>query len=137
MYLSKESLKELYSKMAALYSGADIESQGGTQFVSEIKYFLATDEFQKSKKRACYTQEKNDRDFFVKCVGNVVQISNPTSSLSFDTKNFSQNIGQSKDFDVGSNFFSANAVKNSTTSISSLDFFFFSQLLLTDFSFRN
>ena len=122
MYLSKESLKKLYSKMSSLYSGTDIESQGGTQFVSEIKYFLATDEFQKSKERACNTQEKTDKDFFVKCVGNVVQISNPIFSYSLDTKNFSQSIGQSKDFDVGSNFFSANAVKNSITSIKPLDF---------------
>ena len=122
MYLSKESLKTLYSKMSSLYSGTDIESQGGTQFVSEIKYFLATDEFQKSKERACNTQEKTDKDFFVKCVGNVVQISNPIFSYSLDTKNFSQSIGQSKDFDVGSNFFSANAVKNSITSIKPLDF---------------
>ena len=122
MYLSKESLKTLYSKMSSLYSGTDIESQGGTQFVSEIKYFLAMDEFQKSKERACNTQEKTDKDFFVKCVGNVVQISNPIFSYSLDTKNFSQSIGQSKDFDVGSNFFSANAVKNSITSIKPLDF---------------
>jgi hypothetical protein len=122
MYLSIESLKTLYSKMATLYSGTDIESQGGTQFVSEIKYFLAADEFQKLKKHACNTQEKVDKDFFVKCVGNVVQISNPISPHSLDTKNFSQSIGQSKDFDVGSNFFSANAVKNSITSIKPLDF---------------
>lgn len=108
--------------MSSLYSGTDIESQGGTQFVSEIKYFLAMDEFQKSKERACNTQEKTDKDFFVKCVGNVVQISNPIFSYSLDTKNFSQSIGQSKDFDVGSNFFSANAVKNSITSIKPLDF---------------
>ena len=116
MYLSKDSLKKLYSKMASLYSGNDIESQGGTQFVSEIKYFLATDEFQKVKGEACDTQNKNDKDIFVENVGHVVQISNPASSISLDTKNFSQSLGQSKDFDVGSNFFSANAVKNSLTS---------------------
>ena len=122
MYLSKDSLKKLYSKMASLYSGNDIESQGGTQFVSEIKYFLATDEFQKVKGEACDTQNKNDKDIFVENVGHVVQISNPASSISLDTKNFSQSLGQSKDFDVGSNFFSANAVKNSLTSRNPLDF---------------
>jgi hypothetical protein len=96
--------------MASLYSGNDIESQGGTQFVSEIKYFLATDEFQKTKNHFCNTQNKSDKDTFVELVGRVVQISNPVSSISLDTKNFSQSLGQSKDYDVGSNFFSANAV---------------------------
>lgn len=108
--------------MASLYSGNDIESQGGTQFVSEIKYFLATDEFQKTKNRVCNVQNKNDKDFFIECVGHVVQISNPVSFTSLDTKNFSQSLGQSKDYDVGSNFFSANAVKNSLTSRNPLDF---------------
>ena len=122
MYLSKDSLKKLYSKMASLYSGNDIEAQGGTQFVSEIKYFLATDEFQKTKNRFCNTQDKSDKDAFVELVGHVVQISNPVSSISLDTKNFSQSLGQSKDYDVGSNFFSANAVKNSLTSRTPLDF---------------
>ena len=122
MYLSKDSLKKLYSKMASLYSGNDIESQGGTQFVSEIKYFLATDEFQKTKNHFCNTQNKSDKDTFVELVGRVVQISNPVSSISLDTKNFSQSLGQSKDYDVGSNFFSANAVKNSLTSRTPLDF---------------
>lgn len=122
MYLSKDSLKKLYSKMASLYSGNDIESQGGTQFVSEIKYFLATDEFQKTKNHFCNTQNKSDKDTFVELVGRVVRISNPVSSISLDTKNFSQSLGQSKDYDVGSNFFSANAVKNSLTSRTPLDF---------------
>ena len=122
MYLSKDSLKKLYSKMASLYSGNDIESQGGTQFVSEIKYFLATDEFQKTKNHFCNTQNKSDKDTFVELVGRVVQISNPVSSISLDTKNFSQSLGQSKDYDVGSNFFSANAVKNSLTSRTPLNF---------------
>ena len=122
MYLSKDSLKKLYFKMASLYSGNDIESQGGTQFVSEVKYFLATDEFQKTKNRFCNTQNKSDKDTFVELVGRVVQISNPASSISLDTKNFSKNLGQSKDYDVGSNFFSANAVKNSLTSRTPLDF---------------
>ncbi|MBQ3838334.1 MAG: AAA family ATPase [Fibrobacter sp.] len=108
--------------MASLYSGNDIESQGGTQFVSEIKYFLATDEFQKTKNHFCNTQNKSDKDTFVELVGRVVQISNPVSSISLDTKNFSQSLGQSKDYDVGSNFFSANAVKNSLTSRTPLDF---------------
>jgi len=52
MYFSKTSLKELYSKMSTLYSGEDIEAQGGTQFVSEMKYFLAMDEFYFSNKKS-------------------------------------------------------------------------------------
>ena len=75
MYLSKDSLKKLYSKMASLYSGNDIESQGGTQFVSEIKYFLATDEFQKTK--------NHFYKVFKKCFGKIT-IPNEINQISVE-----------------------------------------------------
>ena len=38
MYLSKESIINLFFQMNFLYSGEDIQKQGGTQFFSELKY---------------------------------------------------------------------------------------------------
>lgn len=102
--------------MASLYPREDIEAQGGTQFASELKYFLAMDEFYNTKKSACNSREKTDRDLFTECVGHIVLLSDPKSTEKFYTKNFSKSFGQSTDFDIGSNFFSANAVSKSLTS---------------------
>lgn len=108
MYFSKESVIALYKKLSNLYPKDDIEQQGGTQFVSEIKYFLATDYFKKQKGKACDVNIKDDKEFFVLSVGKTVLLSDDGTFLA--TKNFSNSVGDSKDFDVGSNFFSANAV---------------------------
>ncbi|MCI7437389.1 MAG: hypothetical protein MSH22_12495, partial [Spirochaetia bacterium] len=114
MYFSKDFLSELYKKLSSLYSGNDIEAQGGTQFVSELKYFLAMDYFKKQKGKPCDSNLKNDKDFFVLSVGKIVLLSDDGSFLA--TKNFSNSIGDARDFDVGSNFFSANAVAKSKIS---------------------
>lgn len=113
MYFAKDFLLVLYRKLSSLYSGNDIEAQGGTQFVSELKYFLATDEFKKKTSRPCDSQVKEDKDLFIKCVGSVVFLSKTDSGLLFCTKNFSNSVGESKDYDVGSNFFSVNTVRTS------------------------
>ena len=65
MYFSKESILSLYRRLSSLYPKDDIEQQGGTQFASEIKYFLAADYFKKQKGKSCDTQIKDDKDFFV------------------------------------------------------------------------
>ena len=104
----------MYKKLSSLYSGNDIEAQGGTQFVSELKYFLATDYFKKQKGKACDTNLKDDKDFFVSSVGKIVLLAGDGSFLA--TKNFANSIGEARDFDVGSNFFSANAVAKSKIS---------------------
>lgn len=114
MYFSKEFLLDLYKKLSSLYSGNDIEAQGGTQFVSELKYFLATDYFKKQKGKACDTNLKDDKDFFVSSVGKIVLLAEDGSFLA--TKNFANSVGEARDFDVGSNFFSANAVAKSKIS---------------------
>lgn len=114
MYFSKESVLALYRSLSTLYPKDDIEQQGGTQFVSEIKYFLAADHFKKQKGKSCDTQKKDDKDFFVQSVGMIVLLSENGSCLA--TKNFSKSIGDARDFDVGSNFFSANAVAKSRIS---------------------
>lgn len=122
MYFTKTSLKELYLKMSTLYSGEDIEAQGGTQFVSEMKYFLAMDEFYFFNKKACDTNINSDRNKFIEYVGNIVLLSDPEIPNRFYTKNFSKNFGNNSDFDIGSNFFSVNAVKNSKTSNEPISF---------------
>ena len=118
MYLSKESVINLFFQMNFLYSGEDIQKQGGTQFYSELKYFLALDEFITSEKRPCNTKDKDDKQKFINNVGHVVQLSSPTAETSLDAKNFFDSFGQNKDFDVGSNFFSAGAVNKSLKSTS-------------------
>ena len=114
MYFSKEFLLNLYIKLSSLYSGNDIEAQGGTQFVSELKYFLAMDYFKKQKGKTCDTNLKEDKDFFVSSVGKIVLLADDGSFLA--TKNFANSIGEARDFDVGSNFFSANTVAKSKIS---------------------
>lgn len=114
MYFSKESVLSLYGKLSSLYPKDDIEQQGGTQFVSEIKYFLATDYFKRQKGKSCDTQIKDDKDFFVLSVGKIVLLSEDGNYLA--TKNFAKSVGDARDFDVGSNFFSANAVAKSRIS---------------------
>lgn len=122
MYLSKESIINLFFQMNFLYSGEDIQKQGGTQFFSELKYFLALDEFVKSEQRPCDTRNKDDKQKFVANVGHFVQLSDPNADDSLDAKNFFDSFGQNRDFDVGSNFFSAGAVNKSLTSTTPLPF---------------
>lgn len=114
MYFSKEFLIALYKKLSSLYPKDDIEQQGGTQFASELKYFLATDYFKKHKGKPCDTNIKDDKDFFVLSVGKIVLLSDNGNYLA--TKNFAKSVGYARDFDVGSNFFSANAVAKSKIS---------------------
>ena len=111
MYFSKESVLTLYGSLSSLYPKDDIEQQGGTQFASEIKYFLATDYFKRQKGKPCDTRIKDDKEFFVHSVGKVVLLSDNGNYLA--TKNFAKSVGDARDFDVGSNFFSANAVAKS------------------------
>ncbi|MDO5774926.1 MAG: AAA family ATPase [Spirochaetales bacterium] len=122
MYFEKSFLLDLYKMLSSLYHGVDIEAQGGTQFVSELKYFFAADEFKKKMNRACDTQVKSDKDLFIKCVGSMVYLSAENSELLFFTKNFANSFGESKDYNVGSNFFSVNVVKTSMHSDLSLRF---------------
>ena len=60
MYFSKESILSLYRRLSSLYPKDDIEQQGGTQFASELKYFLATDYFKKQKGKPCDANIKDD-----------------------------------------------------------------------------
>ena len=102
MYFSKEFLIALYKKLSSLYPKDDIEQQGGTQFASELKYFLATDYFKKHKGKPCDANIKDDKDFFVLSVGKIVLLSDNGNCLA--TKNFAKSVGDARDFDVGTIF---------------------------------
>lgn len=115
MYLSKNSVISLFFQMRFLYFEKDIRKQGGTQFFSELRYFLALDEFVSAEKRNCNTADKDDKQKFIKYVGHVVQLSDSDEKESCDTKNFFDSFGNNDDFDVGSNFFST-VVKGSENS---------------------
>lgn len=109
MYFSKDFLIELYSKMQSLYTGIDINAQGGTQYCSEIKYFLATDKFIKLDNKKIDYSNNEDKKKFCEYVGDVVLLGKKTDSLF--TKNFANSVekhSNSMDFHIGSNFFSTN-----------------------------
>lgn len=109
MYFSKDFLIELYSKMQTLYTGTDINAQGGTQYCSEIKYFLATDKFIKLDNKKIDYSNNEDKKKFCEYVGDVVLLGKKADSLF--TKNFANSVerySNSSDFHIGSNFFSTN-----------------------------
>ena len=110
MYLSKQSLMCLFFQMRFLYSKERVQDQGGTQFFSELKYFMALDEFTKSQERPCNTNNRDDKQLFISNVGRIVKISDPNEAESCDTKNFFDAFKSNDDFDVSSNFFSAGSV---------------------------
>lgn len=112
MYLSKNSVISLFFQMHFLYPKKDIRKQGGTQFFSGLRYFLALNEFKSSEKRICDTKDKDDKQKFIKNVGHVVQLNVSSENENCDTKNFFDSFGNNDDFDTGSNFFST-AVKGS------------------------
>ena len=120
MYLSKNSVISLFFQMSYLYSEKDFQKQGRIQFISIMKYFLAMDEFAKKFGHSCDTENREDKSNFISYVANVVRLSNPQDAVPFYTKDLFSIYGNSKDFNVGSNFFSTNSVnasKNSENSI--------------------
>lgn len=106
-YLSKQAILIAYGKLAKLTD--DPSAQGATQVTSAIRYLLALDNFYKRFGRSCDTSKQEDRNLFIEFVGTVVAISD-----NYYTVNFYNSFKQSSDFSIGSNFFSVNAVKNST-----------------------
>ncbi|WP_300915857.1 McrB family protein [Bacteroides acidifaciens] len=105
-YLSKKSILSAYGQLSQLTS--DPSAQGATQVTSALRYIFALDEFTKKFGRDCDTTNKEDRDFFISFVGNVVAI-----NKEYYTANFFNAIKDNPDYGVGSNFFSVNVVKNS------------------------
>lgn len=105
-YFSKDSILYAYRELSKLTT--DPSKQGATQAASSLRYLFALDQFVKSFRRPCNTQKKEDRENFIKYVGNVVAI----NDINY-TANFFDAIKSDDDYKVGSNFFSVNTVKTS------------------------
>lgn len=81
--------------------------QGATQKVSAIRHFMALDSFYRINERNCDTRDKNDKNEFIQYVGYICDV-----CLNLYTTNFYIPLKEhSKDFGVGSNFYSAGQVK--------------------------
>lgn len=107
-YFSKETIVASYKVLSTLYP--DPNAQGATQKISAIRYLLALDMFYKQFGHECNTKNKSDAAHFIENVGKVVAV----NDISY-TSNFFYPLSFNKDYSVGSNFYSVNVVKESTT----------------------
>ena len=106
-YLTKSAILQAYELLSHL--SPDPSVQGATQKVSAIRHFMALDSFYKSKSRDCNTREKEDKNDFIAHVGYVCDV-----CPNFYTTNFYAPLKEhTKDFAVGSNFYSAGQVSAS------------------------
>lgn len=108
-YFSKQSILTAYKQLSKLSS--EPLSQGATQKVSALRYFIALDEFFVQKKRNCDTKDSADKEVFVQYVGNVTKVTNNKY-----TSNFYYPLTEiNRDYNCGSNFFSQGVVHESIT----------------------
>ena len=107
-YISKETLLAAYKKLSTL--SADPSTQGATQKISTIRYFLALDMFYRQFGRECNVKDKNDAAQYIENVGKVVSVNG-----NLYTTNFFYPLSDNSDYAVGSNFYSVNVVRESTT----------------------
>lgn len=108
-YFSKQILLKAYQTICSIHR--DPKTQGATQTISALKYFFALEMFYKKFNRPCNTSDRNDKKDFCSFVGYFVDV-NPeyfTSDFYIPLKSKTE----SPDYNVGSNFFSVNSVKNS------------------------
>ncbi|MGM9738175.1 MAG: McrB family protein [Candidatus Cryptobacteroides sp.] len=110
-FFSKETILASYTVLSKL--SPDPASQGATQRISAIRYFVALDMFYKQNNRACDTTKANDASEYINNVGRVVSIDH-----NCYTSNFYTSIGTNADYSVGSNFFSVNVVNLSKSNTS-------------------
>lgn len=108
-FLSKELMIAAYSKLSLLTK--DPDKQGQTQAVSSLKYVAALSRFVAAQKRDLDTRNNRDKEAFIKYVGEVVSLDD-----GFATKNFYRDFTDAADFNVGSNFYSANVIPLSVKS---------------------
>ena len=105
-YISKQNILVAYK---VLSTNTDTPtSQGATQYISAIRYLFALDRFCNKFGRSCDVKIKQDKESFVRYVGEVVKI-----DKEYYTSNFHLDIKNDSDYKVGSNFFSVNVVKDS------------------------
>lgn len=102
-YLSKDAAVAAYKELAHLTD--DPSKQGQTQIVSGLKYVVALSRFALVRKHDLDTRSASDKTDFEKYVGEVVLIEKGCA-----TKNFYKDFTSAQDFNIGSNFYSANVV---------------------------
>lgn len=108
-YFKKQILLRAYQTICSIHR--DPTTQGATQTISALKYFFALEMFYKKYNRPCNTSDRNDKKEFCSFVGYFVDVNSDyfTSDFYIPLKNKAEN----SDYNVGSNFFSVNSVKNS------------------------
>lgn len=108
-YISKNSVLTAYCKLSLLSENPS--TQGATQKVSALRYFIALDMFYKTNGTNCDTKNNSNKDLFSECVGNVVSVNSEkyTSNFYYPLTN------SDKDYNCGSNFYSVNVIKESIT----------------------
>ena len=109
VYLSKSSVLSAYCKLSLLSENPI--TQGATQKVSALRYFIALDMFYKTNGTNCDTKKNSDKELFSECVGNFVSVNSEkyTSNFYYPLTN------SDKDYNCGSNFYSVNVIKESIT----------------------
>lgn len=109
VYLSKSSVLSAYCKLSLLSENPI--TQGATQKVSALRYFIALDMFYKTNGTNCDTKNNTDKELFSECVGNFVSVNSEkyTSNFYYPLTN------SDKDYNCGSNFYSVNVIKESIT----------------------
>lgn len=109
VYLSKSSVLSAYCKLSLLSENPI--TQGATQKVSALRYFIALDMFYKTNGSNCDTKNNSDKELFSECVGNFVSVNSEkyTSNFYYPLTN------SDKDYNCGSNFYSVNVIKESIT----------------------
>lgn len=115
-YISKVNILAAYRQLSKLTN--DPSAQGATQATSSLRYFFALANFYTKFSRPCNTRLKEDKEWFIKFVGDVVSIND-----NYYTANFFNALKKDADYKVGSNFFSVNVVKTSLEN-SSKDYVF-------------
>lgn len=103
-FLNKNAILKAYKGLSKL--SADPTLQGATQKVSIIRHFLALDSFFCQFHRNCDTRNKEDRRNFVEKVSRICTVYKDLYST-----NFFFPLKESRDCNVGSNFYSAGQVK--------------------------
>ena len=99
-YILKDSVLRAYMQLSKLT--ASPATQGATQKVSALRYFIALDQFYTYYGTNCDINSTEKKDKYTTFVGNVVKVNNElyTSNFYYPLQN------SNGDFNCGSNFYS-------------------------------
>lgn len=80
-YFSKEAILKAYKQLSKL--SPDPTTQGATQRVSALRYFVALDSFYANYHQDCDTKDSNDKESFTNYVGDIVKVTDDLYSGNF------------------------------------------------------